>query len=284
MNGNPQLKQAIDLAKVGKKAEAGKILSGILKEQPENEAAWLWMATCLKTNQQKLYCLNQALALNPANETTQKAINKIKASEEKPAEEPEPAKPVQARPKSIVVETHTVQERPKKKKSPYLLPAIGLFAALIIFLLIMMIPKQEQPLTPKQIEGIYLSEIYAGSNNQQTYYMLRFYPDGTVMGAAVIGTPSQVGDMWSVFVYQNNFTLDNKENFPFGTYQLEEDVPDGKLIHFQLQYQYEGHPDYDQRVYSGYINETETYLSECTINNTNCVNRLYERVNPDANP
>ena len=282
MNGSPQLKQAIDLAKAGKKTEASQLLSAILKEQPQNEAAWLWMATCLKTNQQKLYCLNQALALNPANETTQKAINKIKANDHIPAHEQKPLQPVQPRPKSIVVQTY--KSGMKKERSPYLLPGIGIFSAILILLIILLIPKPEKPLAMDQLEGIYLSEVYSGLNNEQSYYMLRFYPDGTVIGASVIGAPDQLGDMWSVFVYQNNFTIDNKENFPYGTYQIGNDVPDGKLINFILQYQYEGHPDFDQRMYSGYVNETESYLSECTINNTNCVNRLYTRVDLQSTP
>ena len=282
MNGSPQLKQAIDLAKAGKKAEAGQLLSEILKEQPQNEAAWLWMATCLKTNHQKLYCLNQALAINPGNETTQKAINKIKSIDHKPEHEQRPLQPAQSRPKSIVVQTRKAE--PKKKRSPYLLPGIGIFCAIVISLIILLIPKSEKPLAMDQLEGIYLSEVYSGLNNQQSYYMLRFYPDGTVIGAAVIGAPDQVSDMWSVFVYQNDFTSENKENFAYGTYQIGNEVPDGRLINFVLQYQYEGHPDYDQRVYSGYVNETESYLSECTINNSNCINRLYKRINLQSTP
>jgi hypothetical protein len=280
MNAHPQLKQAIELAKSGKKVEAAQLLSVIIKEQPDNEAAWLWMATCLKSNQQKLYCLNQALALNPDNETTINAIKKIKASEQKPAEEHDTNKAQPVRPKSIVVQTPVPQQR--KERSPYLLPGIGILVAICILFIILLIPKKEQPLPETAVEGIYLSKVYSGMNNQQSYYMLRFYGDGTVMGAAVIGTPDQIGDMWSVFVYQNNFTVENKENFPYGTYQIGNEVPDGKLINFVLQYQYEGHPDYAQLSYSGYINDMNMYLEECTIDNIDCVNRLYERINLES--
>ncbi|MBI9048481.1 MAG: tetratricopeptide repeat protein [Anaerolineaceae bacterium] len=281
INAHPQLKHAIELAKSGKKAEAIKLLSGILKEQPENEAAWLWMATCLKTNQQKLYCLNQALALNPQNQTTQNAIQKIKHSQRKPAEESDPPRKSTARPKSIVVPTHPVETKSEKPK--YLIPGIILILSIIVIFTLLLIPKAEPALPENAIEALYLSNIDTGAQNDtQTYYILRFFEDGTVMGATIIGTADQVGDMWSVFIFQNKFTYGNKENFPFGVYQLSGDSPDGKLITFTLQYKYEGHPDFDQRIYSGYINDNETYLSECASDNINCTNRFYERINLES--
>ncbi len=280
MDASADLLQAIDLAKSGNKTEAARILSNILKEQPENEAAWLWLASCLKTSQQKLYCLNQAQALNPENLTTQKAIQKIKESIKKPQEESDQPSNAQIRPKSIVIPQKPEGYSPSKKHSKW--PFLLLLAAVGI-LIIFIFTQQKEPPAPLGYEGLYLSNLDTGPlNDRQAYYLLRFYPDGTIMGATILGATGQVSDFWSAFVYQNHFTLDYKEEFPFGIYQLGQDTPDGKLITFTLEYKYVGHPDYDKRVYTGYINEDETYLSECSVINTNCTNRLYTRINLDT--
>jgi hypothetical protein len=277
LNLQPEMIQAIELAKSGKKNEAAQLLSQILKQQPENEAAWLWLASCLKTNQQKIYCLNQALVINPENLTTQKAIQKIKESEKKPAEETDPPRTTDARPKSINIPVQTAH--PVQKKRSFIPWIIVFFVIVGIFLIFLL-----QPGTPTQTsiplpDGLYLSNMDTGYyNDEQSYYLLRFCSDGTVMGATVLGTADQIGDMWPVFVYQNNFTLEHKEDFPFGQVQLGHETSDGTLINFTLEYKYPGHPDYEQRLYTGYINENETYLSECSADKINCVNRFYERV------
>jgi len=282
MHAIPDLKLAIDLAKSGNKTEAAKILTALLKEQPENEAAWLWLASCLKNNQQKLYCLHQALALNPENQTTQKAIQKIKDSQTKPAEETDQPSSPQSRPKSIVISPH-LQEKSPAKKRPWLAWIIFIAITMILLLVYLLIPKPGSNI-PAGVEGLYLSNVDTGPlNNRQAYYLLRFYPDGTVMGATMLGVPDQVGELWSIFVYQNHFTMDYKEDFPFGVYQLGPETPDGKLITFTLEYKYAGHPDYDKRTYTGYINSEETYLSECDMNGVACTNRLYLHIQQETN-
>lgn len=135
---------------------------------------------------------------------------------------------------------------------------------------------------PDGVDGVYLSNIDTGFyNQQQAYYLLRFYPDGTVMGATILGTPDQVGDMWSVFMYQNQFMKEYIDQFPSGQYQLGDVTPDGRLIRFQLTFKYDGHPDYEIRKYSGYINDQETYLAECPANQQTCTNRYYQRIHTD---
>jgi hypothetical protein len=280
MDATTDLMEAINLAKSGNKAEAARILSNILKEQPENEAAWLWLASCLKTNQQKIYCLNQALALNPENQTTQKAIHRIKESDIKPKEETDQPTNPNTRPKSIIILQRSEVQQPVKKRSRW---PLFLFLGLVVVLLLFFIfQPQNKPTVSLGYEGLYLSNLDTGPlNDRQAYYLLRFYPDGVVMGATIIGSTAPVGDFWSAFVYQNHFTQDYKEEFPVGQYQIGQDTPDGKIITFTLEYKYVGHPDYDKRIYTGYINEKETYLSECNVTGTNCTNRLYTKINQE---
>ncbi len=46
--------QAIELIKQGNIAEGAKILSVVLKNQPDNELAWLWMSACVPDQEKKI--------------------------------------------------------------------------------------------------------------------------------------------------------------------------------------------------------------------------------------
>lgn len=73
-----KLKQAITLIRSGNKAEGGQILAKILKADPQNELAWLWISQTVKTRQQQQDCLEKVLAINPNNMAAQKALAKVK--------------------------------------------------------------------------------------------------------------------------------------------------------------------------------------------------------------
>jgi hypothetical protein len=71
------LNQAIILIKAGKKSEALPILMAIPRTDPEKELAWLWLSECFDKSQQKRWCFEQALNLNPNNEQAKKALKQI---------------------------------------------------------------------------------------------------------------------------------------------------------------------------------------------------------------
>jgi len=73
-----ELKQAITLIRSGNKAGGGQILAQILKTDPKNEPAWLWMSQTVKTRQQQQDCLEKVLAINPNNMAAQKALAQVK--------------------------------------------------------------------------------------------------------------------------------------------------------------------------------------------------------------
>jgi hypothetical protein len=72
------LQTAIDLVKAGKKSEGGKILSELVKVNPNNEFAWQWLSVCVLSEKEKQYCLNQVLRINPQNEYAKNTLEKIK--------------------------------------------------------------------------------------------------------------------------------------------------------------------------------------------------------------
>jgi hypothetical protein len=71
------IQEAIELIKSGKKADGGRILSVIVKKHPDTELAWQWLSVCVVPEEQKRYCLNQVLRINPQNVNAKKALESL---------------------------------------------------------------------------------------------------------------------------------------------------------------------------------------------------------------
>jgi hypothetical protein len=72
-----ELTQAVVLIKAGKKLEAVPLLKNILKVDREVELAWLWLSACVETRDNKKYCYQEALRINPANPHAKKALEQL---------------------------------------------------------------------------------------------------------------------------------------------------------------------------------------------------------------
>jgi hypothetical protein len=65
------LRQAIALDRAGDKDGARALLQSILDNDPMNVRAWLWMTDVVPTDEEKKYCLEIVLSINPDNKTAQ---------------------------------------------------------------------------------------------------------------------------------------------------------------------------------------------------------------------
>jgi hypothetical protein len=74
-----KLQQAIALIKAGDKEQGGELLNEILLENPDVELAWLWRSGVVQDDEERAYCLQQVLALNPDNEVAKKGIATLRA-------------------------------------------------------------------------------------------------------------------------------------------------------------------------------------------------------------
>lgn len=61
------LREAVTSAKAGNKSWARECLGRVLKAEPQNVEAWLWMSSVLDTPAEKRFCLEKVLAINPQN-------------------------------------------------------------------------------------------------------------------------------------------------------------------------------------------------------------------------
>jgi Tol biopolymer transport system component len=84
------LQQAIGLIKAGKSDEARGLLYHLVKTDPNNEMAWLWLSETMNDNQ-KRKTIEQGLKFNPGSQKLQHALSRLPAQPSPPKEEPRPA-------------------------------------------------------------------------------------------------------------------------------------------------------------------------------------------------
>lgn len=81
-----RLQEGISLVKSGKKKEGGQILAEIVKKDPRNIDAWLWLSSCVNSNEQRIFCLKKVLEVDPNHNIARSALSKLQ-SPEQPSEQ-----------------------------------------------------------------------------------------------------------------------------------------------------------------------------------------------------
>ena len=66
--------RGIAAAKAGDRDEARRLLQSAIRLEPDNEVAWLWLASVARDVQERLFCLEKLLQINPNNESARKAM------------------------------------------------------------------------------------------------------------------------------------------------------------------------------------------------------------------
>jgi hypothetical protein len=76
-----RVNQAIQLIREGNTKTGGKILSEVVRQEPKNETAWLWLAGCFEDNEKKKFCLKKALEINSKNQKAWEALDRLSQEE-----------------------------------------------------------------------------------------------------------------------------------------------------------------------------------------------------------
>jgi len=69
--------QAIAALEAGRAVESQQLLAQVLRQEPNNEAAWLWMAETVAAPERKRYCIQRASAVNPASEDARRLLAEL---------------------------------------------------------------------------------------------------------------------------------------------------------------------------------------------------------------
>jgi tetratricopeptide (TPR) repeat protein len=79
------ISRAITAYKSGNIEKAVELFLQVVKNNPNSENAWLWLSACVNNVEQKRYCLEKVLYINPNNEHARQALNKIAQSSTLPS-------------------------------------------------------------------------------------------------------------------------------------------------------------------------------------------------------
>jgi hypothetical protein len=78
--------------------KARTILIEVLKQNPSDEDAWLWMSKCVTEPEQKRYCFERVLKINPQNQYAVRGLRHLTKPASPPAQpkgsEQKPVQPV----------------------------------------------------------------------------------------------------------------------------------------------------------------------------------------------
>jgi hypothetical protein len=85
----PKLEQAVQAIKTGDKAAGLVLLAQVIRTDPNNESAWIWMATAQDDPEKKKQCLERVLRINPANERVRRALTMMFPAPVQPEAVPE---------------------------------------------------------------------------------------------------------------------------------------------------------------------------------------------------
>jgi hypothetical protein len=135
------LEQAAVLIRAGNIEEARPLLIEYLKQNPKDHNAWLWMSRCVAEAEQKRYCFEKVLKIDPQNQYAIRGLERLN----KLAPSTPPPKPA-SQPVS--------QEKPKKNNSLVLILAgISIFGLCLVFVCFAawgLLPAENSPPVPTQ--------------------------------------------------------------------------------------------------------------------------------------
>jgi hypothetical protein len=89
-----KLEQAMQFVQSGNLASGQSLLAQVIREDPGNEIAWLWLANVLDDPLKKRQCLEKVLQLNPENEQAWRDLAQLESGVDLPGQKSLSGKPV----------------------------------------------------------------------------------------------------------------------------------------------------------------------------------------------
>jgi predicted nucleic acid-binding Zn ribbon protein len=137
-----KLQQAIAAIKSGDKRTGLQLLLDVIRSEPNNENAWLWMTQAVSSDKDRLKCLHRVLAINPNNQSAQRGLAVLQQKQERQQQESLLEIPKEKQEKPIPKATQTPSQKvgktsqkakPVKKKKSRLI--FYLVSTLVLVLL-----------------------------------------------------------------------------------------------------------------------------------------------------
>lgn len=75
-----KLKSGITAARSGNRSTARRLLEEVIAQDPNNELAWIWMASVVESTSERRICLERVLEINPRNARAREALQRDRKS------------------------------------------------------------------------------------------------------------------------------------------------------------------------------------------------------------
>jgi hypothetical protein len=187
---------AITAIQAGDRARGRTLLAQVLRLDPRHESAWLWMASLVETPERQRECLERALAINPTNETAQRALRGLSG----PPPSPEMAIPDQASPPFTEAQTATPPGEPAQdpaRQCPQCGAPIGMFDR-VCGLCQSPLPL---PSNPKRASLTRSEQLHLTGQGLQRPGLSRLFNTSTNIGIVVTGIALAV-TLWTILQYR----------------------------------------------------------------------------------
>jgi len=113
------LQRAITAIRSGDKETGQRLLAEVIRDDPRNETAWLWMSSVIDSDEHRRSCLERVLAINPHNETAQRGLDALRHKQEEIPPQPEKQSEPTAPPPPDALQAIRQLDPPDTKKCPY---------------------------------------------------------------------------------------------------------------------------------------------------------------------
>jgi hypothetical protein len=113
------LQRAIAAIRAHDKETGKQILVEVIRNDPHHEAAWLWMSSVLDSDEQRRYCLERVLTINPHNQLARQGLEALGAKQgAEPTRTPEEPEPL---PTTAVTPLHLIRRMQQRatKRCPF---------------------------------------------------------------------------------------------------------------------------------------------------------------------
>jgi Tol biopolymer transport system component len=152
-NIQARLNAGIEAARSGDQTTARKLLQQVISADPNNEVAWMWMASAVTSVSERRACLEKALSINPNNARAQEALKRLDstANEKERAREAVDLRVTEARRAKRQAETGTNRGI---TSNPYLLMAtivLVLVVGIILYTLASAPPPASNVVSPTEV-------------------------------------------------------------------------------------------------------------------------------------
>ncbi len=115
-----RIQQALKALRAGDKEQARSILLSVVDEQEDNERAWLYLSAAVETLEEQQICLENVLAINPANEKARQGLERVNKALASRGPAPTSRPPAAAPAASPFVTTDFPSPAPPSAKSPFI--------------------------------------------------------------------------------------------------------------------------------------------------------------------